>query len=126
LASLPPGVPLLASSSPLPLPLTAFSFAPACTLGAHVSPRPPSLFSGVLLASANDHLELALERGGCGKNAGTESAGDGREQRGEVNRAAARENGKDRGCNGAGRLIGRCGLPISHRQQILLWQEYVR
>jgi len=31
---------------------------------------------------------------------------------------SGKENGKDGEHNGAGRPIGRCGLPISHRQQI--------
>jgi len=42
----------------------------------------------------------------------------GQEGQGEANVAATRENGGEKGRNGAGRPIGRCGLLISHWQQI--------
>jgi len=56
-------------------------------------------------------VKMMSEKGGHGKCTGTKSAG-GQERQG-VNVAAARDNGGDKKCNGAGRPIGRCKLPIA-------------
>jgi len=57
------------------------------------------------------------ERGGLGESTGTNGAGWG--QRGkQLGQQQGRKVGKDKDTRGAGRLIGRCGLPISCWQQI--------
>jgi len=70
-----------------------------------------------------DGSQIDIGKGGLWEkhwHQGCRGAGEaeGQRGRGEANGAAARENSKDGECNGAGRPIGRCGLPIGHWQQI--------